>query len=418
MASKLEDSFEQEICKKLETLFTASDDFVELEQNLKKFCPFEALGASRVEVRHSNFLSYILDPHRPHGYGDRALRAVLLEVVKEADFSDHLSALDIHIIDLSGTEIRREWHSIDLLINVPAAKIVFAFELKIDAKKHGDQLARYKKTVNEHWPASDGWQSVFVFLRPTDEMADEDGWSNVKYEPIVRGLTRVATILGADPFAAQMLLAYAAMMRRHFLGEDRLQALSTSLWNTHREALEFLLENKPDIVSDFLNGVSKRAEELATNASCPGITIVPDKSTRNRTRLGIEEWQRLPDGRSSSAWTDSKSVFLIEIARFDQKNGFGVKIGLVLGPSASPMRQKWFDAIQPLITSSRGKKMSLDNKWKWVDTHLALQKSDFEDKNDDEQFAKLQAALSNFVRERLFVFGQKIEAASKTALSE
>ena len=37
---------------------------------LDQFNIFEAMGAVHVEVRHSEFLSFLLDPYQNHGLGD------------------------------------------------------------------------------------------------------------------------------------------------------------------------------------------------------------------------------------------------------------------------------------------------------------------------------------------------------------
>lgn len=88
-----------------------SSEFKELDKAVNQFCPFEAVGMARQEIRHAHFLAYILDPNCPHGFGDAVLRAVLETLLQE--FSD-VSSLDLHLVDLSRATIRREWESIDL----------------------------------------------------------------------------------------------------------------------------------------------------------------------------------------------------------------------------------------------------------------------------------------------------------------
>ncbi len=49
------------ITSDLEVLLTATgqDSFQALEQRISVFCPFEAIGMVRQELKHSNFLSFI-----------------------------------------------------------------------------------------------------------------------------------------------------------------------------------------------------------------------------------------------------------------------------------------------------------------------------------------------------------------------
>ncbi len=46
----------------------------------RTFNIFEAMGATRQELRHSDFLAFLLDPHQTHGLGDALLRALLREL--------------------------------------------------------------------------------------------------------------------------------------------------------------------------------------------------------------------------------------------------------------------------------------------------------------------------------------------------
>ncbi|MFL0694680.1 MAG: PD-(D/E)XK nuclease family protein [Agrobacterium tumefaciens] len=78
----------------LEQLLVNDDEFRRLENEFDQFCPFEALGMVRSEVRHGNFLAYLLDPGRPHGFHTDVLRAFLLAVSSsnKSVFPDRFSA--------------------------------------------------------------------------------------------------------------------------------------------------------------------------------------------------------------------------------------------------------------------------------------------------------------------------------------
>ena|ERR1044072_5899591 len=56
-------------------------DFNTIHTQLSPFNLFEAVGAIRAELRHSNFLAYLLSPNRPHGMGARPLIAVLRAIL-------------------------------------------------------------------------------------------------------------------------------------------------------------------------------------------------------------------------------------------------------------------------------------------------------------------------------------------------
>jgi hypothetical protein len=64
--------------QELEALVVNNRDLEELEALLDQFNIFEALGAVRVELRHSDFLSFLLNPHQSHGLGDTLVKRLLL----------------------------------------------------------------------------------------------------------------------------------------------------------------------------------------------------------------------------------------------------------------------------------------------------------------------------------------------------
>uniref|UniRef100_UPI0005608937 PD-(D/E)XK nuclease family protein n=1 Tax=Rhizobium fredii TaxID=380 RepID=UPI0005608937 len=122
----------EKITPLLESLLIHASEFRRLEDGLDVFCPFEALGMVGAEIRHSNYLAYILNPHRPHGFGAGLLRPFLIQALAIRPSLYSITPLDVHLLDLGSAEIRREWQNIDLLIVVPQERVVVAIELKID----------------------------------------------------------------------------------------------------------------------------------------------------------------------------------------------------------------------------------------------------------------------------------------------
>jgi hypothetical protein len=67
----------------LEDFVVGNVDLQRLEILLRKFNLFEALKLVWVEVRHSDFLAYLLDPQQNHGLRDSFLKALLQSVLKD-----------------------------------------------------------------------------------------------------------------------------------------------------------------------------------------------------------------------------------------------------------------------------------------------------------------------------------------------
>src|SRR5438552_312001 len=107
----------------LERFVADNDDLLALESLIGRFNIFDALDIARVEIRHSNFLAFILDPAESHGQGQLFLKAVLMDLLKVAPAAMRpLSPIELDGTDLRGVEVRREWEHIDLLISCQQPK--------------------------------------------------------------------------------------------------------------------------------------------------------------------------------------------------------------------------------------------------------------------------------------------------------
>ena len=86
MTSKddLPDSHHADALKALERFVVENDDLLELESRIGRFNVFDALGITHVEIRHSNFLAFILDPAESHGQGPLFLKAILMDLLRSA----------------------------------------------------------------------------------------------------------------------------------------------------------------------------------------------------------------------------------------------------------------------------------------------------------------------------------------------
>ena len=265
----------------------------------------------------------------------------------------------------------------------------------------------FKKIVDEHWPGSD-LTRIFVFLRPTEETAEDIDWINVGYEALAQTFDRVIDKrIDGDTHALEMIRSYSRMLKRHFLMDDRLEKLTASLWSKHREALNFLVDHKPDSFSDLLSKICDNRDRFCKKIGSEKISYEPDDCIRGAViRLAVPRWDTLEDGLSGEKkWTNTSRVILLEIKRFERKNTKGVRVALYLGPSSSPMRQKWFDAMQKHMT----RKGRLSNVWKMIEAKELFSTTDGEDGFDvNEAYEKIVKGMVSFTRDKVSKFHDAI----------
>lgn len=371
----------------LEALFVANVDFEVVEKSREVFCPFEAVGMVRQEIKHGHFLAYCLDPQRPHGFGSECLRALMRAAAHAQRSSEgkvatgHITPLDVHLMDFEQAQIRREWRSIDLLAVVSDEKLVVAIELKIDAGEHSGQLRRYRDTVTEEWPVSSGWRHVFLFLTKHGDDAsndDGDGWLTLPLDSVARHFDEVVRKQVGAPDARTLLAAYLSMLRRHHLPDEKLEELAAKLWSQHREALEFLMERRPDSGEGVFGQLFQVRQELAEKMSvASALEIVPDDSTLSILRFAVRDWDGLPDFLTAENWTSSNRIILIELQRNNEKTN--VRIRFALGPGKHATRLRYYDTLLNSGVLSTNKKV-ITQQW----TRLRTKSIELENDEDQE----------------------------------
>ena len=361
--------------------------FHELERRTDTFCPFEAIGMVRQEIRHGAFLSYILSPNRPHGLGTAPLRAFLQEIADGADGGDlPFTALDIHFLQLDQARIRKEWRRIDLLIELPPAAgergTVIAIELKIDAAEGGDQLARYRKIVEREYA---GWRRAYVFLTLRDDDPSDahgKGWMPASLSRMLAAWQDVASRAEGSTGGADLLKAYVAMVRRHMLTDDELEELARKVWSRHGAALDFLMDRKPDVITDIQKSIIDRQVEIARRlGEATGFRIVPEQSTKRIVRFAIGDWDDLEGMRSCMTWLGSHRQIALEFMRYYDDH---MRFVYVLGPGEHPVRDAIYEELGARKLDRGKGKAQVGAGHKQLASKYVLSKQDYEAMQDGE----------------------------------
>lgn len=226
----------------LERFVVENDDLLSLEQLVGKFNVFDAVKIARTEIRHSNFLSFILDPQESHSHGQLFLNAFLMDLLKTAP--PHLrpfSPIELDGTQLRGVEVRREWSHVDLLIAASQPSIVVVIENKVGSSEHSDQLNRYEQIVGQHYPSA---KPVFVYLTPHGDEASAERWVSYSYQDIHRVFSRVRAMyrnsIGEDVLV--FLDHYLNLIGSRFMDDPQVDELCQRIYKNHRRALDLIYE--------------------------------------------------------------------------------------------------------------------------------------------------------------------------------
>jgi PD-(D/E)XK nuclease superfamily len=226
-------------------------DFEKLELELKTPNIFKILNISRNEIRHSNFLGWLLDPNGNHGLGKLFLLKFIREIAS-SEIANEIDELEISNLNFDNVEIRREWKNIDLLIIFEST--VVCIENKVDSKDHSNQLLKYNEIIKEHFTEK---KKIFTYLTPHGEEPKskfgKENYTLYSYQQIIEHLDKIIEIHGhsINPSVFQYIKDYSTNLKRELMKTDKLNDLASKIYKNHKELIDFIIENKPDLASDL-----------------------------------------------------------------------------------------------------------------------------------------------------------------------
>ncbi len=351
------------------------DDFERMRLELNAPNIFSALAVQRKEIRHSNFIGYLLDPNETHQLNDLVLRRVLRDIFNESK-NNSRSIFDADDIDYSNVEIRREWRNIDILIILKEDVVVI--ENKVDSVDHLKQLSRYKETADKSFPKK---TIHYVYLtpdgdNPQDEVSREN-YINYSYEKISKIIESILSLY-RNSISEKIyfyLSDYLSVLKRELLMNDPMNDLARRVYSKHKEVLDFIFENIPDQVNDFLYPLFEQAFKDAGY-------IIGSKS-RTTIRFNTKELDDLLP-RVGSGWIN-KEIFLFEI-KFSDKN---TMFEAIVPPGSQEIQNKIHEALK----KSKFYKKPIGKKW------LVLAKEKFEFLSIENLAEQSEDEIKNKIRQ-------------------
>lgn len=381
MTSGTTDGLPSEDLAAIESFLVDNPDLRDLERQIAPFNFFEALGVVRQELRHSDFLSFLIDPRQNHALGDVVLKRLLQRAVR-GRHGLSLSAIDIDIVSLTMAEVRREWLSIDISIADHENQIAIVIENKIDSDEHSDQCARYWNLMREQYPM------LGIFLTPDGVDSTDSRYISLSYTDVADMIEDLvasdSSTIGAE---VRILLShYVQMLRRHIVEDSQIAELCRRIYQRHKRALDLIYEYRPDRQAQI-----REALEGFIREGHPDLIL--DHCTKTYVRFAVHEWDETVLFERSP-WTPSGRMLLFEF----KNDPAGVKLFLQLGPArddeANDVRTRLFGAIankHPMKPQSK-----LMYQWNVLWRRQFLTRSDIDAEELD--VGKLRSAWDSFCR--------------------
>ncbi|WP_343683922.1 PD-(D/E)XK nuclease family protein [Asticcacaulis sp.] len=355
---------------------------------MSPFNLFEAVGAIRGELRHSNFLAYLLSPSRPHGLGARPLAALIRSILSRMDVKDRpIMALELIAGDLDDAIVYRERDSIDILVELPSLKLVVAIENKVGSKAGDGQLKRYDERLKVSYPDH---RRLMVFLTPESTLPDHDGYVAYDYSDVVTTMeSLISDELEPVPTETKLIIQhYVDMVRRHIVQDEQLRTLAVTLYERHKEAFEFIFDCRPEpnSVLTVVRGCVQSVQGL-----------VVDSSGSNMFRFTVEAWdEKLKVIKGDPAkWSKTGRGLLFEVKTYPNTPG-RLNVSLILGPGDPEMRQKVYAAAGTDTKLFKGLVKPMGAQWVTIFSRDLLTANQAKGMTFEQQEFNVRAAWSDF----------------------
>ncbi len=369
---------DSEKIKELNALISDIDCLEPLYKWTNEVNIFNILKLNRIEIRHSNMLSWLISPNETHGLGDKFLKKLLIYATNGTNITimRGLTPIDIDLMELSNAVIYREKDNIDVLLISEQNKLIFAIENKIGTGEHSNQLNRYRELLQSKY--GNGYRFVLVYLTPEGlEPSDPENWISMSYSFILEEIIKLLEIYEISDKAKIYIEDYIKAIRRNVVEDRDLKELCKKIYYKHKEAFDLIFDNKPDIQSEISEFIYSYLKE---NESRFNITVWDDY-TSHYIRFTPNRLVELYGDMGSEEWGHSKNLLGFEIQNF-QDSDLAIKV--VIGPSRSEYesyRQLLHNAALSHNWKMRGK--GLSDKWKTIKTNTLVSKDKLKNLNLD-----------------------------------
>ena len=369
----------------IEEFVVNNKDLEKLESLIANFNIFETIGAVRQELRHSDFLSFILNPSEKHSLGDGFLKHFLKQILVNLK-DPPINAVEIDVANLSDSEVRREWRNIDILVHSPSNKLVCAVENKVGSQEHTDQTKRYRETLSQEFPDH---EHVLIFLTPEGDQSKDPAWIPCSYSQIADLVDEICnaykSTIGTD--INTLMRHYSDAIRRHVVSSSEIAELCRKVYRRHKGALDLIFEHRPDLQMELFDYL----KSLISESGSHGIEL--DHSTKSEIRFADVKLDEIPGQMAGKGWTPSGRILLYEF----RNNQTSLSLKFLIGPGDQEIRKtifdcaKWHKGIFKVIGSRPGE------KWTQIYKRDILKFKEYQETDLESLSDRVKSRWSNFL---------------------
>lgn len=372
----------------IEQLRALEQSLIQLEARLQ-FNLFEAIGVTTQELRHSDFLRFLLDPNEKHGLQDLFLRKLL-------------SATGLPVTGtLTDAEVKREEATnhenqqgrIDLLITSTSQKLAIVIENKVGSQEHSDQTSRYEHHVLQAYP---DYHHGFIYLTPRESEAKTTSYRLLKYKQVAEILkdilddSKVARQLKTD--VKVTIEHYIELLWRFVVPESEIAKLSRQIYDQHRHAIEIVFQHR----SSLQKRLAEYFKNKLNNQRSPLNLVKHPDSDERRIDFWLKDWERFIDTLSGGGDNCILSYRYWSGDKFPEEEGVKLHLAIKPAPALESLRMEILRiarANPDIFNVTRGGK---DTDWKSIYQCQILTKQQLREYSFTELTREIDRFWDNF----------------------
>lgn len=390
-----------------------SEDLEELNNATANFNIFNALKLQNNEIRHSNFLAWLLSPFETHKLGDYFLKEFLKSAIRDYSLNEKISVplRDIVFYNLDDTEIKREYKNIDLLLISRQSKFVCIIENKIWTGEHDCQLERYAEIVASEFK---DYKKLYIYLSPTNacnsqllERNYQHSNDNVYYIPmnyvqvhdvIEKTLRFKSKVINSD--VKIFIEHYNNMLERNIMGQtsEEIIKLCRKIYRENKAAIDLIVENndfKAELYDVLLDVLKNQKDIKITSTDDYCIQCLPSQ-INNEEKLKFADWT-----------PDDIIVHIHFVSNFKWKNCLYVEIAVGKTKENDDISNQKRTKLIELLQERLGfKKFNGNYNWAYTPYRKILGVDEFYKCNDSEE---LKCCLEEKIKEVKDLYVNKLQ---------
>lgn len=386
----------------------AYDGFIQLNEQISQFNPFEVLKLKGHEIRHSNMLAWLLNPNESHGLGFDFLEQFALAMtdspVESAETAAAINEFSRKLITTSHpfVKVEREPESKDkkrldikiLCIWESETPEIFdiIIENKVYSKQGENQLKDYidyEKKVNptaKHIP-------VYLTLDEDDEPTDPS-YCHMTYIQIVmllRKLIEKQKLKGIPGSAFSFIEYYLLTLEELMDLDENKQNLAKDIYRRFKKTIEYINQNAE---TDFSNAGKQFIQEY--NDRNPQDKLLEFKRIRSKFFPFYDEIMAKTSGGSEADWREGKICgYFFGWKNLDSEDYDGqLSIKIEVGPFDDIEKRKQFVELlreHGLISRTSSRTSSTYTKLKYKNQPSSGKK--IKDASDETELCKAMEYL-------------------------